>query len=95
MRYLAPLLVVALLALAGCGDSSDGTTTAPAGGAIDQVDEVRAAWEENPDCEHPKGASRWGCSVGDYTCQGVVTERGWTISCAKPGQSIAFRVRPE
>lgn len=96
MRRLAPLLVVAVLALlAGCGDSSEETTaTAPVGSGVDKVSDVRSAWEKNPECEHPKGASRWGCSVGSYRCQGVVTGRGWTISCAKPNQSIVFRVPP-
>lgn len=92
MRRLAlPLVVVALALLAGCGDSAEETTTAPAQTAEQRV---RAVFLANPDCEPPKGASRWGCSVGAYRCQGVVTDRGWSVSCAKPGRSIAFRVRP-
>ena len=55
---------------------------------------MRAAFVASPDCRPPDGASRWGCSVGSYRCQGVVTDRGWSVSCAKPGRSIAFRVRP-
>lgn len=92
MRRLAPLLLVAALALAGCGDSSEeATTTAPAQ-SVEQ--RVRAGFLANPACKPPEGASRWGCSVGSYRCQGVVTDRGWSVSCAKPGRSIAFRVRP-
>jgi len=96
MRCLALLLVVAVLALlTGCGDSSEETTaTAPVERGAGKVSEVRSAWEKNPECQRPKGASRWGCSVGSYRCQGVVTERGWSVACAKPGRSIAFRVRP-
>lgn len=91
MRRLTPLLLVAGLALvAGCGDSDD-STTAPARSGEQQV---RAAFLANPGCEPSRGASRWGCSVGAYRCQGVVTDRGWSVSCAKPGRSIAFRVRP-
>lgn len=91
MWRLTPLLVVAVLALvAGCGDSSE-ETTAPAQGAEQQV---RSAFLAEPACRPPKGASRWGCSVGSYRCQGVVTDRGWSVSCAKPGRSIAFRIRP-
>lgn len=90
MRRLAPLLLVAALALAGCGDSEE-TTTAPAG-SVEQ--EVRATFLAKPDCKPAEGASRWGCSVGSYRCQGVVTGRGWSVSCAKPGKSIAFTVRP-
>ena len=94
-----PLLIaiVATLAmLAGCGGSSDETTTAPAqpGDAAVSAKKLRADWERKVECERPHGASRWGCSVDSYRCQGVVTGRGWTISCAKPGKSVAFRVRP-
>lgn len=89
MRLAACLSIVAVLALAGCGDSSDETTTAPAGaGGVEE--KVRSAWERSPGCKRPEGASRWGCSVGAYRCQGVVTGRGLSISCAKPGRSISF-----
>lgn len=92
MRRLAPLLLAAALALlAGCGGSSEETTTSPAKSAEQRV---RAAWLANPDCQPPEGASRWGCSVGTYRCQGVVTGHGWSISCAKPGKSVSFRIRP-
>jgi hypothetical protein len=95
MRLAAPLTVLALAAalLGGCGGSDETTTSRPGEGDSPAL-EVRSAWERNPDCRHPRGASRWGCSVGPYRCQGVVTDRGWSISCAKPGKSIAFIVRP-
>jgi hypothetical protein len=94
MRLAATLLIVAALALlAGCGDSSEETTTSgTTEGANALTREVRIAWERNPSCERPQGASRWGCSVGSYRCQGVVTGRGWSISCSKPGRSIGFTV---
>jgi hypothetical protein len=93
MRLAAPLTVLALVAalLAGCGGSGGTTTSGPIHEGAPAL-EVRSAWERNPDCKHPRGASRWGCSVGPYRCQGVVTDRGWSISCAKPGRSIAFVV---
>ncbi|HEU4738417.1 MAG TPA: hypothetical protein VFS54_04965 [Solirubrobacterales bacterium] len=93
MRRLVPLLIVIALALvAGCGDSSEETTTTSPPKSVEQW--VRTAFLANPECERPGSASRWGCSVGTYRCQGVVTERGWSVSCAKPGSSIAFTVRP-
>lgn len=96
MRLPALLSIVVLVALAGCGES-DGTTTDPidrAETSAQKVERVRAAWERSESCRRPPGASRWGCSVDSYRCQGVVTGRGWSISCAKPGDSIAFRVEP-
>jgi hypothetical protein len=87
VRLVAPATILAVVAvLAGCGDSSDQTTTEGPSAAK----QVQSAWEREPSCKRPKGASRWGCSVGAYRCQGVVTGRGWSISCAKPGRSIAW-----
>jgi hypothetical protein len=95
MRLATLLLTVASLSLlAGCGDTAEEPATAPVGSGDAVAREVRSAWERNPDCGPPRGASRWACSVGSYRCQGVVTDRGWSISCSKPGRSIAFTVRP-
>jgi len=96
MRLSTALLFGALAAalLIGCGGSDDSTTDTakpPAGAA---KAEVRAEWEESPGCAHPRGASRWGCSVGAYRCQALVTDRGWSVDCARPGRSIAFTVPP-
>jgi hypothetical protein len=86
------LLVAALALLGGCGGSAEETTTSAPAGA--EAKTVRSAWEGEASCKRPPGASRWGCSVGAYRCQAVVVDRGWSVSCAKPGESIAFRVRP-
>ena len=93
MRAFASLLAVAAaVALPlGCGGSDETTSSPPT--KADPTSKIRAGWERNPDCRHPAGASRWGCSVGPYRCQGVVTDRGWSIDCAKPGSSISFTVR--
>lgn len=92
---LAPLAILALLLalLAGCGGSG-GTTSSNPGKAAATAKKIRATWERKPSCKRPSGASRWGCSVGSYRCQGVVTGHGWSIDCAKPGRAIAFIVRP-
>jgi hypothetical protein len=92
--WLAALLsIVIVLALTGCGESKETTTTLPVDTAA-WTKKVRSSFEQNPDCKPPSGASRWGCSVDSYRCQGVVVDRGWSVTCAKPGRSIAFRVDP-
>jgi hypothetical protein len=98
MRSAIPLAVILALALllGGCGSSGEETTgasTAPPG-SPETTRQVRAEWARNPDCRRPAGASRWGCSVGDYRCQSVVSDRGWSTSCSKPGRSVSFAVRP-
>jgi hypothetical protein len=92
MRSPATLLIVVLLALpAGCGSGE--TRTEPQGDRGEtSAPNVRTAWERNPNCTPPPEASRWGCSVGSYRCQGVVTGRGWSISCSRPGRSLSFTV---
>jgi hypothetical protein len=93
MRFVLPAAVLASLALLiGCGDSADDETTrSPDGPSVAQ--KVKSGWERSPSCKRPQGASRWGCSVGSYRCQAVVVGRGWSVSCAKPGESIAFVIR--
>jgi hypothetical protein len=93
VRLAASILIVVLLAvLAGCGDSSE-ETTAPAGGqGGSAAAKVRSTFERIPACKRPPGASRWGCSVGAYRCQGVVSGRGLSVSCAKPGRSLSFTI---
>jgi hypothetical protein len=98
MRLVGLLLTVSLLALAGCGGGGETTTSGPVDSGpvkhADEVAKVRSAFEQSEDCKPAQGASRWGCSVGSYRCQGVVADRGWSVSCAKPGRSIAFRIQP-
>jgi len=93
VRIVASLAALALAATLplGCGGSGETTSRPTPAGSSTQ--EVRLAWERDPDCRHPRGASRWACSVGPYRCQGVVTDRGFSVDCAKPGRSIAFTVR--
>jgi len=92
MRIGLPLAILAALALlAGCGGSDEGTTGAPATEA--PAREARAAFVAEPSCRRPPGASRWGCSIPSYRCQAVVTDRGWSVSCSRPGRSVAFVLR--
>ena len=97
MRSATLLAIIALVALplGGCGGSEDGTTgTASAHDPASVTRVVRTEWEQTPDCEHPAGTSRWGCSIGTYRCQAVVVDRGWSVSCSRSGESIAFLVHP-
>ncbi len=93
MRIASPgVVLVALALLAGCGDSGGGTTgNGTSAGA--PAREARAAFLAEPSCKRPPGASRWGCSIDSYRCQGVVTDRGWSVSCSQPGRSVSFVIR--
>ena len=95
MRLATPLVcfVLATLSLGGCGGSGGGVTSSDTS-TFDGDALVQTKWEHSSDCDRPPGASRWGCSIGSYRCQAVVVDRGWSVSCAKPGKSISFRVRP-
>lgn len=93
MRLAASLALIALVALlGGCGDSGDGITSSDTA-TFDGTKLIQEKWEHTSDCDRPPGASRWGCSIGSYRCQAVVVERGWSVSCARPGESVAFIVR--
>lgn len=93
MRIAASIAIVAALALlGGCGGSIDGITSSVTA-TENPAAVTQAKWEHTSDCDHPAGASRWGCSVGDYRCQAVVTDRGWSVSCSRPGRSVTFLVR--
>lgn len=102
MRLAATLACLGLAAalLLGCGGSGDSSTSGPGSQMMPHaamgaaMARMRTSWMSNPACRHPHGASRWSCSVGPYRCQAVVSGRGWSVDCAKPGQSIPFTVRP-
>jgi hypothetical protein len=94
MRLATPLVLLALLAaFAGCGSSEDGETSFESA-TFDGTELIQEKWEHASDCDRPSGASRWGCTIGSYRCQAVVVGRGWSVSCARPGDSVAFTVRP-
>ena len=93
MRVAAPLALIAIvtLLLAGCGGSGDGATGSDTA-TMSTAAGLQAKWEHSASCDRPAGASRWGCSIGPYRCQAVVVDRGWSVTCARPGDSVAFLV---
>jgi hypothetical protein len=48
------------------------------------------AWQRDPACASPRGASRSSCTTGSYRCLGTTTARGVSVSCSRPGRSFAF-----
>jgi hypothetical protein len=95
MRFAAPFAILTLIALllSGCGGSGEGMTSSDTA-TVGATGAIQTRWEHARDCGRPPGASRWGCSVGLYRCQAVVVDRGWSVSCSRPGESVAFTVRP-
>lgn len=101
---LPTALALAGALLLGCGSSGDSSTASPHGmprydrvpreGMGASAAEMRSSWEAMASCRRPPGASRWSCSMGPWRCQAVVTDRGWSVDCAKPGRSIPFTVPP-
>ena len=47
-------------------------------------------WGRSRACALATGASRGSCSLGGFRCQTVRTDRGATVSCARPGGDISF-----
>ena len=59
-----------------------------------EANDLVGAWEDRKGCPPKAGASRSGCQLpGGYRCLGVVTDRGVSVSCARPGRSIAFTAK--
>lgn len=54
---------------------------------------VAAMWASKPACSSPADASRFSCPVKGYRCLAAAAERGVSVSCSRPGSSIAFVAR--
>jgi hypothetical protein len=54
---------------------------------------VAVAWTKAAACKPPAGASRAGCTVSPYRCVAAATDRGWSVSCARPGRAVAFTAK--
>jgi len=51
---------------------------------------VMSGWGHARTCSLAKGESRGACSVAGFRCQSVRTEEGVAVSCARPGEAVAF-----
>ena len=73
-----------------CGSVGTLTGVRAIGVGCRKARQVAVAWDV-PHCRPEAGGSRSACTVQGYRCQGVVTDRGLSVSCARPGRSISFR----
>lgn len=51
------------------------------------------AWRRDASCGPAAGGSQAGCTVGGYRCIATATDRGLSVSCSRPGRSIAFTAK--
>lgn len=51
---------------------------------------VMNRWEAEQTCALSKDESRGACSVDGFRCQAVQVDKGVSVSCARPGEAIAF-----
>jgi hypothetical protein len=55
---------------------------------------IATAWSRDATCAPAAGHSRYGCEVQGYRCVTTTTDRGISVSCARPGRSISFIAKP-
>jgi hypothetical protein len=51
---------------------------------------VMSGWKHSHGCALGQGESRGACSVSGFRCQSVRTGKGVSVSCARPGEAVAF-----
>jgi hypothetical protein len=51
---------------------------------------VMVGWQHSHACALAQGESRGACSVSGFRCQSVRTGKGVSVSCARPGEAVAF-----
>lgn len=66
---------------------------AATGATCTEARHVMLGWTHSGVCRPAAGASRASCRALSYVCLAAATGRGWSVSCSKPGRSIAFTVR--
>jgi hypothetical protein len=58
--------------------------------ACGEAKAVLLAWQRNDGCVGSQGISHIACTVRSYRCIATRTERGSSVSCSRPGRSVAF-----
>ncbi|MBA3866141.1 MAG: hypothetical protein H0X42_07330 [Solirubrobacterales bacterium] len=58
-----------------------------------QGQKTAIAWQRDAACSPATGGSEAGCTVGAYRCIATTTDRGYSVSCAEPGRSVAFTAK--
>jgi hypothetical protein len=102
---VAVVLALFVVGCGGGSSSSTTRPKAPAGSKVVACDpgglratsidcgsarEVMNGWAAARACALSKGESRGACSVEGFRCQSVQTGRGVSVSCARPGEAVAF-----
>lgn len=64
------------------------------GVACGRARQVMYGWQRAGACAPPTGASRTSCTARSYRCLSARTSRGAVVGCSRPGESIAFIVKP-
>jgi hypothetical protein len=105
-RPVLAVVVLALFVAGCGGSSSSSTQPkAPAGSKVvscktgglraTSVDcasarKLMSGWKASQSCTLAAGESRGACSVSGFRCQSVRTGKGVSVSCARPGEAVAF-----
>jgi len=77
-----------------CRSGETGVTGLKATGTTcTEARHLMLGWTHSSACRPPQGASRSSCPALSYRCLATATDRGWSVSCSKPGRAIAFSVR--
>lgn len=70
--------------------TSDADELRATGVGCPRARELMFRWQGSERCAPPPGISRSGCTISSYRCQATVADRGISVSCSRPGRSVAF-----
>jgi hypothetical protein len=102
---LAAVVLALFVAGCGGSSSSSTQPKAPAGSkvvscktgglratAVDcaSARKLMVGWQHSHACALGHSESRGACSVSGFRCQAVQAGKGTSVSCARPGEAVAF-----